>query len=484
MISQLLTEVKLNDASHLLQTYVTAAGAKKMKARLSNETLSKPFYNSLKSLPVSMLPEPRNTTCDANSARDKAFLSTLLYFQTRTQIPNLREQAKTAHADKPFEVYTEKTQGEFHDLLCELLEDFESSVAKLAAHHGSTPSTNSNYRADLYSAVIYGDTLLHLARSSAIEKHLETVEDLLVDFRRNKVGDVKLEEMVEEDSDLRSVQPSAIHNGEPVPLWRSYLNWLRLMVVYFDAVSTLIKYIKQRDFQYDGVTIKILTPPRVSQDMLPWMKLLESKHFPDMPLSATSTADIIEFFNACSYSDQEAKYNSVALKDVLKAVHKLLDSSPRFDSTTAAQRIIDQLRKLKDCKLPGWEECVKGLISTTESLVIQTRQSEAQKVIRDIIQMLEAMRDSSILFSMIQKDSLVYGVFAGSLHCELILASLIYLSRNISPGLDYDKYKAVLDELQVSSVTLYFNLSDLSIGCRNSYWSIQAMLSNMCTPPF
>ena len=282
-------------------------------------------------------------------------------------------------------------------------------MGKLAAHHGSAQPGDTEYRKNLYAAAIYGDTLLHLARSSAIEKHLKTVESLLSDLRQDKSDDAKLEEMTEEDSDLRSVQPSAIHDGEVVPLWESYLHWLRLMVVYFDAVSTLILYIQRPGFQHNGVAIKILTPPRVSKEMFSWTRLLESKHFPTMLLSGISTAEIAKFLNTWSSSDEKGKDNSVEIDGVLKAFRELLDSNPRFDSTMATQPITGQLRRLKDSRSPGWEECVKNLILKTESLNNMTERSGV-RVIRDIIQKLETMRDSSILFKEIQKDALSIGI--------------------------------------------------------------------------
>src|SRR5260221_13995641 len=112
---------------------------------------------------------------------------------------------------------------------------------QLAKYHDPKESVGlKHYKRDLYMAAIYGNVLLHLARSSAIANHLHAIDSLLTDFRRDKADDVRM--VVEEneneiDDDLRGVQPSSIHDGDVIPLWKSYLHWLRLMASHLDAIS-------------------------------------------------------------------------------------------------------------------------------------------------------------------------------------------------------------------------------------------------------
>lgn len=136
MISKLLTEIKLKDASYLLQRYITSLSCVKVLRRLRDKDLSKPFSISLNELQGSAFPNYTHTTYNkTHSQRDKSFLYTLLDLTTRTHIPNLRKQAQAALQGEPFELYTEQTRGELHNLLCELLEKYESSLEILAVYH-------------------------------------------------------------------------------------------------------------------------------------------------------------------------------------------------------------------------------------------------------------------------------------------------------------------------------------------------------------
>jgi len=44
------------------------------------------------------------------------------------------------------------------------------------------------------------------------------------------------EEEEEEDTELCGIQLLTLHQGECLPLWKAHNNWLKLMVIYFDAV--------------------------------------------------------------------------------------------------------------------------------------------------------------------------------------------------------------------------------------------------------
>ena len=43
------------------------------------------------------------------------------------------------------------------------------------------------------------------------------------------------------EEDIHGVQPSAVHDGNVVPLWESYLNWLKLMVGHLEAIWIVCK---------------------------------------------------------------------------------------------------------------------------------------------------------------------------------------------------------------------------------------------------
>jgi hypothetical protein len=94
-----------------------------------------------------------------------------------------------------------------------------------------------------------------------------------------------------EDVNLNRVQPCVIRDNVLLPLWRSYLDWLRLMVVHLDAIAILTGYVSGQEFRYNDISIKILLPPHVGSSILSWSEFLNSKHFP----ANIETQEIIKF---------------------------------------------------------------------------------------------------------------------------------------------------------------------------------------------
>ncbi len=441
MISELITRIKSSGTSNLLQRYLTGMASTKMARRLNNEALSKPFLNCLKGLDTSRFPDVVCDTTDLDRERYNPLLSALRITKTRTSIPNLREQAEAASNGTPFDVYTDKTKEEFHNILCEILHDYTTSMTELAKYYDPKQSADlQDFRLRLYEAAISGNALLHLARSSAIEKHLQAIEHLLGDFRRNKADDTRMVEEDEIDDDLRSVQPSAVHDGQVIPLWESYLKWLRLMVSHFDATSILTQYIKHPDFQYNRITIKIITPPRVDKCLLTWEQLLQSKYFPEPQLTDVSTDTIIEFLKEWSDSEKEAQGGGRSIDQILKTL-----KGPFDPSTTI--RLTEDLVALGSVGSSGWKAYIKNMV---ELLTKHRISSTVQEVIPDIIGMLETLRDNSLLFKMLRKAPLGSGKnFTGAIHCEALLALLIILSRTKASGPIYEQYREILNELRV-----------------------------------
>ena len=298
----------------------------------TGRALSKHFTLSLKQSSPSKFTEDHQIASNRRKLeQDKFFLSILHMVQFSKPIPNLLKQACAAKCGQSFELYNETTQMEFHTVLCELLEQYKNSLDDLVNYPASKPNFNSpkTYRETLLMAVGIGDTLHHLTRTAAIKKHLQALESCLDDRRQDKAEDTRLEKMVEEmveDSDLCSVQPSALHKGDVVPLWQSYFNWLRLMVVHFEAVWILNMHINDSNFQYNGAAIKILAPPRVSQVMLTWKQLLQSDHFsqvdtgPGETTPHRSTDEIILFLDQWSLPDND---DGVSIEDILSMVTDL-----------------------------------------------------------------------------------------------------------------------------------------------------------------
>jgi hypothetical protein len=181
------------------------------------------------------------------------FLSVAAY-KLHTQIPKIEEQIALVEAEQPFKLYAKETCMEFHKLLCELLEHFEAAVTALSSSRdpsGDVPIQGSEqFKIKLVAVLLNGYALQKIARGSAIEKQLKTIAHLLCDHRRAQVDMRAMPEMnsmeinEERDDELEGVQPAVIQpDGVPMPLCKSYRDWLRLMMVHFDAVEILVSYL-------------------------------------------------------------------------------------------------------------------------------------------------------------------------------------------------------------------------------------------------
>jgi hypothetical protein len=67
-----------------------------------------------------------------------------------------------------------------------------------------------------------------------------------------------------EDTDVL-VAPQDPSTNLLAPLWRSYLEWLRIILAHFDAVEDLTEYVTSTNFHYTGFSIKILFAPHIPE---------------------------------------------------------------------------------------------------------------------------------------------------------------------------------------------------------------------------
>src|SRR5277367_4657847 len=268
--------------------YIIATCYPILERRLGHKTLSQPYIHSLKQVKdvpfnESLWEQPSMREI----ASDRSFL---LFVPTivegiRTPIPHIHEQAKLVAADQDFQLYNEKTCKEFHLLLLELLDRFQRSLKylkslkdlkshRVSANVTSTPD-NDQFENYVFDVLFAGDALRMIAKGAALWMHLRTIEAKLVDPRRPDMSlpmpggnaekdEEQGEEQDEHDEELEAVQPSALsmEGNMPVrvPLWKSYRNWLKLMVIYFDAVHILDEYVGPT-FDNRKISLKILVPP-------------------------------------------------------------------------------------------------------------------------------------------------------------------------------------------------------------------------------
>jgi len=214
-------------------------------------------------------------------------------------IPNLKAMAENPEGAQ---LYTADTCQEFHLLLYSLLLSFRKSLQLLGQFSKSEPREILQDR--LATAAFLGEVLWMVVNSSGIDTYLQAISDDLeikYVFRKDKdivvekeKEDTEKEDTEKEDVDLRGVQPNTVivdgSTRKSLSAWEACRDWLRLLVVHFEALMVLrtdiISYEKPTT-----ITIKVMAVPPVEEGstMLTWRRLL-NKYYND---TKPALADII-----------------------------------------------------------------------------------------------------------------------------------------------------------------------------------------------
>ena len=188
--------------------------------------------------------------------------------------------------------------------------------------------------------------------------------------------------------------------------WKAYCEWLKLMVVHFDAVHILISHMKT--IESNEVTIKVITAPYLDTTLLPWKELLKNKRYFDDPIGMPSSSDIIAFIE--KWQGQQTK----APHDVIKLFEKFCGST--LQDPDHLQEIIDILGTMGSCQSPGYLDIVNDLIATLQTLKLMG-DKPGPKLVKEIMNELRSLRDRALFFIKLKGLSFKQG----SLHCELNL---------------------------------------------------------------
>jgi len=177
-------------------------------------------------------------------------------------------------ADENFRLYTKDTCAEFHSLFILLLVRFEEHLEVLGKTRGDgkvpTPCSKE-FNITVESVITSGYALQRLAHGAALQMHLQTIGpsmrlNYLSQMEMPMPAPVVVEEQEEFDVDLKAVQPFVNVNGAAESrLWKSYIDWLRLIMVHFDAVEILVNYFTGPSCPRDAISIHILVPPSVDK---------------------------------------------------------------------------------------------------------------------------------------------------------------------------------------------------------------------------
>jgi hypothetical protein len=415
------------DLMQRLQRHVIATCYPKIVHRLQLPA-SKFFIDSLKSVKGWKFDEDQRGTPSAKEiANDAGFAAHFLLLSEENQFavnfPNLLEQAKLIENKRDNRLYTKETCLEFHIMLVSRIDDFNQSLLLVNSFkRPAKPPTEAppDLQEGVLKAAKSGSMLQQLIKGAALQMHLKTIAPLLKGYDPKSLstpfGPYAKPNEQERDVEFEVVCESA-----------DYLDWLKLLVTHFDAISILVNYVTGPEFKHDGISIEIvLPPPSVVRDILPWQSLLsDPKLFPQTTQDAHSPDNIKIVTNA----------------EITKFLTESLAVFPQFKLAKKEWKngqkpaTIKCLKKLKEAKIESWVKWAETMMTKVESddseffwdNTLDSDDSEnmwASGIDREIKNACE----STAFFAALEENE----KFGGTIHCEACLASLLTESSRAS----------------------------------------------------
>jgi hypothetical protein len=257
----------------------------------------------------------------------------------KIELPNLKAMAENRAGAQ---LYAAHTCQEFHLLLCTLLGAFQESFEMLSKWN----TTRETLELYLSNAIYFMEVLWMMVNSSGINVHLQAISgdlqaisgDLQAisgDLRaKSEDEDIVVEkgtEEGEEDMDLHDVQPDTVmidgSTQKLLPTWEACRDWLRVLVVHYDALKILCEDIESYEKPIT-INIKVIAVPGMEEGskMLTWQALLEKYYVDTKP----SLADIISTVEALQTDEVPTEDSSNLPKRILSKIFKtqLGEASP------------------------------------------------------------------------------------------------------------------------------------------------------------
>jgi hypothetical protein len=417
---------------------------------------------------------------------------------TPISISNLFQAASKKLSDEePFELYTNATCIEFHQLLVKLLDGFQDTVTKLSGQSKKGPQTfdKTAFQQNLIKGRVYGYALFKMARSRAFRMHMENIEHLLSDYMPDTEASAPVpegeQESEDEDDELETIRVGSLS--------KSYGAWLRLMVVHFDAIEILVNFVNgDVGKSYDSISIKFLVPPTTSRKVLPWSELFtDPSIFPTSDLlnpdsTTKSNAEIKQFLEIAI---RKAKFASEA--HIQAKIAQTSWNTNRPNQTREALKILKDITSsspipLKNDILDNVIKWVKLQKNKNNPLARQTANinEEEKKLKQDIDDEIIYICDTYREPPAIDKFYLAFDMeesFSGTLHCEAYLASLLdNFIRHFVIDSNYVDMQA-LQEMKVDPLIFWPSDSHyVYIGFWSSNWSVETLLPSLFQfpPPY
>lgn len=393
------------------------------------------------------------------------------------ELPNSQEHLES------FNIYTDRTCGEYHVLLIQLIKRLKAALSKLSAPTDaskSTATTRAQYRQHMLEAQIFGYALLKVSGGRAFRRHIQNISNMLV-MAFPTSGDApaptptvtadanKEENGVEADVNDIDDELQALQTSRSP----EYVAWLRLMISPFAAIEIVLRFVRASRRGLNSVSVKLLLPPHTSSALMNWRDLIcDPRFFPQSDaassLSTISNEDLVTFLEQSMEGALESRSRSskaVAAENEWKQRSEK-PRSYKFKSVTEGLALIGK-EDIRDAQsmFNTWLTARQQFIEAT-SLANNPRYVKAtttmtkaefdaiEKKIGNYIKKL--LRMCSLPPGNFFYCSLANLEFRGAIHCEASLASLV------DNGAQRDLYRVgevdpeIYNELQVAILSCLF----------------------------
>lgn len=407
------------------------------------------FLKSLESIKVWEFDEAQRgqlSTKEISNDKDFAVNFLLPLKELAADFPNLFHQAALIKQNKDNKLYTKETCLEFHAMLLFRIEDFKQSLLVLKGiKRTAKPPAKCTpaFRQAVLRAAASGHMLQRLIKSAALKMHLKTIAPFLK--RDDPISSSKPfwpqgpgEDLEERDEDIEVVCKS-VKEGDS--LVESYLNWLKLLIAHFDAISILVGYVTGPEFKYSGISIELVVPPRSEPIILSWRSLLS-----DATLFPITTDPDIRLPNVDYFVTNET---------LIKYLTGAVEALPQFKRAQKCwergekEETINCFQMLKQTKVKVWTEWAGGMVDKLKadnSPFVWLFNDGSDKWAHDIADEIEQACRSTAFFDALSKEREFE--FGGTIHCEACLASLLAEGSLVSEG--------TLAQMKVSQVSDLF----------------------------
>ena len=381
---------------------------------MTNPHFSVPYLDCLLNIKIFQYTQSPAAPRPQGRNRDELFIKSIPVLATfhKIKIPRLEAAAKMK---EPIEIYNEDTYMEFHDLVGILLSRFLSSLEQLKKLETDMVKTKNfdleSILAALKKVRASGHYLRAIVSGAAIEKYLQNIAQFLVVDTRKAWPD-----LVDNDDDdtFFFLKPNSMRKGQAIVSWQSYRDWLKLMVLYFDAAQVLASFIASLKRQPPvPISILILSPPHPNDQMPHWEPLLQNERYFSQVPGEPSGKELVDWLHSRFKSSKTG--DSIAT--IIKSAQLLNDPSP-------SDAKIDLLAtQMENCSSLGADQDIAVItkrIIALKLLKSQDRPSQVQK----ILELLTTFQRRATFYKKLSLEGL--GA-PGTQHCEAYVASILTL---------------------------------------------------------